>query len=93
MSKTAADLAKAANSSFVAIDCASERGVLGGKTAFIDVREPPEWEDGTISDARRIPRGVLEWPVESEASLANRQVPIIVYCKSGRCSALAAPTL
>lgn len=93
MTTTAADLVQAAKSKIVEIDCASARDQLGSETVFIDVREPPEWENGTVEGALRIPRGVLEWRVEDEAKLTNKQVPVVVYCKSGGRSALAAQTL
>jgi len=93
MATTAAELVKAAKQTITEIDCDAARELVAGNTVFIDVREPPEWKDGTVTNALCIPRGVLEWRAESEEALKNRSVPIVVYCKSGGRSALAAKTL
>jgi rhodanese-related sulfurtransferase len=93
MATTAAGLVKAAKAVIKEIDCTSARALVGGDTVFIDVREPPEWQDGTISGALCVPRGVLEWRAETEEILKNKSVPVIIYCKSGGRSALAARTL
>ncbi len=93
MATTAAEMVKAAKAQITEIDVAQAKSLGDGKTVFIDVREPPEWQDGTVPDALRIPRGVLEWRIEDEAALKNKSVPIVVYCKSGGRSALAAKTL
>ena len=93
MVKTAADLVRAAKAEINEIDVATARTCLGGHTVFIDVREPPEWKDGTVPDALCIPRGVLEWRAESEDPLKDKSVPLVIYCRSGGRSALAAQTL
>ena len=61
--------------------------------ALVDVREPPEWKDGTIDGAVCVPRGVLEWKAESEDELKDKSAALVVYCKTGGRSALAAQTL
>ena len=58
---------------------------------FLDVREPDEYEQGTIPGALHIPRGNLE--VQVEGRIANREQPIVVYCAGGVRSAFAAKTL
>ena len=93
MAKTPADLVKEAKASITEISVADAKGLTGGETVFIDVREPPEWQDGTVPGALTIPRGVLEWKSGDEQQLADKSTPIIVYCKSGGRSALAAQSL
>jgi len=93
MAKTAEDLVKAAKAVITEITIADARPLLGGGTLFVDVREPPEWKDGTVPDALCIPRGVLEWRAAEEDPLKDKSVPLVVYCKSGGRSALAAQTL
>ena len=93
MSKTAADLVKEAKASITEISVADAKGLTDGETVFIDVREPPEWQDGTVPGALTIPRGVLEWKSADEKQLENKSTPIVVYCKSGGRSALAAQSL
>lgn len=62
----------------------------------LDVRERAEFEAAHIKGALNVPRGILEaaceWDyVETEPELvAARQRPIVVVCRSGNRSALAA---
>lgn len=58
---------------------------------IIDVREPDETGKGIIPDAEIIPRGILEFRVARIAEDPDQ--PIVVYCRSGNRSALAALTL
>lgn len=93
MALTAADLVGAAKAEIHEIDVVEAKTLVDGKAIFVDVREPPEWQDGTVPGALCIPRGVLEWRAESEDPLKDKTVPVVVYCKSGGRSALAAQTL
>lgn len=58
---------------------------------FLDVREPNEVAIGAIPDALVIPRGRLE--SDAPDWLFDPDARIIVYCSSGKRSALAARTL
>jgi rhodanese-related sulfurtransferase len=66
---------------------------------IIDVREPNEYEAMHIAGSINVPRGILEsaceWGYEDTVPVlaAARQRPIIVVCRSGRRSALAAWTM
>jgi molybdopterin/thiamine biosynthesis adenylyltransferase/rhodanese-related sulfurtransferase len=62
-----------------------------GKVTFLDVREPEEYEQGTVPDAVHLPRGNLEFQVEGK--LPDKRAPVIVYCAGGVRSAFAARTL
>ena len=62
----------------------------GESPTVIDVREPDEWAAGHVPGATLIPRGVLEFDVESTVA---RDAPVVVYCAVGGRSALAADTL
>ncbi len=57
----------------------------------LDVREPDEYEQGAVPGAVHIPRGTLEFAVESR--LTDKHAPIAVYCAGGVRSAFAAKTL
>lgn len=69
------------------------------ETLVIDIREANEVATGTIAQALAVPRGILEsaceWgysdtvPVLAQA----RQRPVVLVCRSGNRSALAALTL
>ena len=60
-------------------------------TAFLDVREQTEWDEGYIPGAIHVPRGHLESRIES--ALPNHDHPVVIYCAAGTRSALAAVTL
>ncbi len=67
----------------------------------IDVREPGEFAAGRLPGAVNIPRGVLEFEVDGhpavngvrDPALGHRERPVILYCRSGGRSALAAEAL
>jgi rhodanese-related sulfurtransferase len=56
--------------------------------ALIDVREPEDWQSGTIPGAATIPRGVLELHIDQVTS--DKEKKIVLYCGGGSRSALAA---
>jgi len=68
---------------------------------LIDVREPAEYDTGHIAGAVNIPRGVLEFQVDAHPAVANvrdpalshKDQPLVVYCRTGGRSALAALSL
>jgi rhodanese-related sulfurtransferase len=70
-------------------------------TPVVDVREPAEFAAGYIPGAVNIPRGVLEFEVDGhpavncvqDPALGHRETTIILSCRSGARSALAADAL
>jgi molybdopterin/thiamine biosynthesis adenylyltransferase/rhodanese-related sulfurtransferase len=60
-------------------------------TLALDVREPDEFEQGTLPLSIHIPRGHLEAQIESK--ITDKNAPIVVYCAGGVRSAFAAKTL
>src|SRR5436309_6018699 len=60
-----------------------------GEVELIDVRRPHEWEAGRIPGARRVE--VNDLP--AEAGKLDRGRPIVLYCRSGSRSELAADGL
>lgn len=65
---------------------------------LLDVREPAEYGEECIGLACNVPRGVLEFKVDPtypacEKHLLDRNLEILVYCKTGGRSAFAAHTL
>ena len=69
----------------------AEAEVRMGSSVFLDVREPDEYEQGTIPGAVHLPRGHLEFQVEGR--LLDKDAPVVVYCAGGVRSAFAAKTL
>ena len=60
-----------------------------GDVELIDVRRPHEWEAGRIPGARRVE--VNELPAEAEK--LDREQPVVLYCRAGSRSQLAAEGL
>lgn len=61
---------------------------------ILDVREPAEYAAGCLPGAINIPRGVLEFKIDSHPMFQGRKdARILVYCQSGGRSALASETL
>lgn len=63
--------------------------ISSGDYQLIDVREPHEFAEGYIKGAVNIPQGQLE----SRIGELSQDKPVIVYCRSGRRSAVAAELL
>ncbi len=75
----------------VSIEDVHEAVESGENFTILDVREPGEWEQGHISGAKHIPRGMVEY-------LANDELPetdqrIVVHCAVGGRGTLATKTL
>ena len=58
---------------------------------LIDVREQDEFRAGHLPGARGIGRGILEYHIADEVPDAERE--IVLYCRGGNRSALAADSL
>ncbi|MGC8498321.1 MAG: molybdopterin-synthase adenylyltransferase MoeB [Acidimicrobiales bacterium] len=58
---------------------------------LLDVREPDEYEQGSVPGAVHIPRGTLEFSVEGR--LSDKGAPVAVFCAGGIRSVFAAQTL
>lgn len=60
---------------------------------LIDIREESEVEQGSITGAKLIPRGVLEFKISELDIPDSPEAKVILYCRSGGRSALAASSL
>jgi rhodanese-related sulfurtransferase len=58
---------------------------------LIDVREPDEVAEGAIAGSKALPRGQLEYKIDTIT--ADKEQPIVCYCGGGGRSALAALSL
>lgn len=77
---------------------AVEKAIRNNSHLIIDVREPEEFALGHIEKAINIPRGVLEFRTDANypgsiQSLSDKTAKIVLYCRSGGRSALAAQSL
>ncbi len=76
------------------IDLAAAKALIkAGNITLLDVREKIENDAGHIEGSEHISRGVLEMRIENNPAFKDRGAAILVYCKSGGRSALAAATL
>lgn len=93
MAITAQDLVAAAKQQIQEIDTATAQSQLGS-SLVLDVREPAEFAAGHLPGAVNIPRGVLEFKIDSHPDFqGQQQAPIVVYCQTGGRSALATQAL
>jgi rhodanese-related sulfurtransferase len=63
----------------------------GRSFTLIDVREPDEVAQGAIAGSVALPRGQLEYKIDTIT--AEKDQPIVCYCGGGGRSALAAQSL
>jgi len=61
------------------------------KFLLLDVREPDEVAEGAIAGAKTLPRGQLEYKIDTITT--DKDQPIVCYCGGGGRSALAAQSL
>ena len=91
---TARQFIQQAKSKVRCIELPQARELLAsGNITLLDVREKVEHDAGHIEGSRHISRGVLEMQIENHGDYQDKNAPVIVYCKSGGRSALAAATL
>ncbi|MDJ0653820.1 MAG: rhodanese-like domain-containing protein [Xanthomonadales bacterium] len=101
MAKTAMDLVAEARARIKEINADQLEAKLGQAPVIVDVREPAEFQQGHVFGAVNIPRGVLEFEVAAHSDVASRVAPeltvqdanLVLYCRTGGRSALAADSL
>ena len=71
----------------------SKQLIAAGNIVVVDTREENEYAAGHIENALFIPRGVLEFKLNNTPELANKSKAVLLYCRSGNRSALAAQTM
>lgn len=83
---------KNARSQITEITVADAKALMDqGGYLFVDVRAADENKGGHLPGAKWLDRGLLEFNVER--AVPNKATPLVVYCKTGGRSALAAYTL
>ncbi len=94
------ELVKQAKDKITECSCQQLAQAVKSQKLIIDVREPAEYEAGSIGNAINIPRGMLEFAIASHPQvkpflnsddIANTE--IFLFCKTGGRSALAAQSL
>lgn len=68
-----------------------------GNVVFVDLREPSEVAKGSLEGAVHVPRGLLEFQVDTRSPSHNPKLApgkkLVLYCGSGGRSALGAKAL
>jgi rhodanese-related sulfurtransferase len=91
--KTAHDLVTEAKQHITEITADEAEVEMKNADIVIDIREPEEFHQGHIPGAVNIPRGLLEFRLSSAPEFENREMDIVLYCKSNGRGALAAKSL
>lgn len=99
--KTAQELVLEARQRIREVDPEGLLQLQAAGAPIIDVRGPGEFAAGHIPGAVNIPRGVLEFEVDGhpavngvkDPALSHRESPLVLCCRSGGRSALAAEAL
>ncbi len=91
---TAQDKVAAAKQQITEITVDTARQLIAeGNINVVDVREGNEYEAGHLDNAILLPRGVLEFKISGVDTLTDKSGAILLYCRTGGRSALAAQTL
>lgn len=91
---TAQDLVAEAKQHITEISPARARELIKeGHVTVVDVREESEYAAGHVDKAVPLPRGVLEFKIGNVPELSDKSKAVVLYCRTGGRSALAAQTL
>lgn len=89
---TAKDLVSEAKKTVCELSVAEAKALFDkGGYLFIDCRTSKEFKMGHVPGAMNIPRGLLEFKIDSKVE--DKSAKIIMYCKTGGRSCLATCTL
>ena len=88
------DMVADAKQHIAEVNVATAKKLLAeGNIVVVDTREESEYAAGHIENALLLPRGVLEFKVGNLSELSDKSKAVLVYCKTGGRSALAAQTM
>ncbi len=91
---TAKDLVLEAQKTITEVNVEKSKQLIAeGNIVIVDTREESEHAAGFIPNSILIPRGVLEFRISSTPELADKSKAVLLYCRSGNRSALAAATM
>jgi rhodanese-related sulfurtransferase len=93
MAKTGLDLVQEAKKTVKEVTVEEANALIAEGTTALDVRENAEYEAGAIPGAIHISRGVLEFKITDHPDFQARDMPIVIYCRSGARSVMAAASL
>lgn len=91
---SAETLVAAAKQQITEVDVArSKQLIKEGNIVVVDIREESEYAAGHLDGALFIPRGILEFKINSVPELTDKSKAVLLYCRSGNRSALAAQVM
>ena len=92
MAVTPHELVVEAKSQITEVGCADAQAMLG-QCMILDVREYDEYAAGHLPGAINIPRGVLEFKIGMVPEAADKEAPLLLYCRTSGRAALSAVQL
>lgn len=93
MALTRDDLLQQARQNLSIVEIKDLASLVANGATLLDVREPGEFNVGHLPKAVHIPRGLLEFMVGNHPALQDPKGSLVVYCKNGGRSTLAADLL
>lgn len=91
--KTAQDLVQNAKQDIREISVEQADAAIKDADLLLDVRDADEYRTSHIPGAVNISRGMLEFKFSNDPSLENRDMDIVLYCKTSGRAALSAKAL
>ena len=91
--KTAHDLVAAAKARVKEVPLADAEAAIARADVLLDVREDAEFAAGHLPGAVHASRGMLEFKLSSTPALADRDLKVVLYCKTSGRAALAAAAM
>ncbi|MBN7768706.1 sulfurtransferase [Marinobacter daepoensis] len=91
--KTAHDLVAEARKDIQEVPLSEADAAIRQADLLLDVRDADEYRASHLPGAVNISRGMLEFRFTNEPSLENRQMKIVLYCKTSGRAALSAKAL
>jgi len=91
--KTAHDLVLQAKAHVPEIAMEDADEAIRQADVLVDVREPDEFAAGHLPGAVLVPRGLLEFKLSGTLALSDRDLKVVLYCKTSGRAALAAQTM
>lgn len=80
--KTAHDLVAEAKKVIQEVPLANAEAAIKNADLLVDVRDADEYRNSHIPGAVNISRGLLEFKFTNDPALENRQMNIVLYCKT-----------
>jgi sulfur dioxygenase len=88
---TIQDMVAAAKQQITEVNVEKAKQLIAeGNITIVDTREESEYAAGHIDNATPLPRGILEFKITNTPELADKSKPVLIYCRTGGRSSLAA---